>query len=70
MFYIDGTQVKILLLSLLSIVEEGIQKVNEITPNPWSFINELIVFVGNNIGYVIVGLITILALIKIIMGRL
>jgi len=70
LFYIDGTQVKILLLSLLSIVEEGIQKVNEIIPNPWSFINELIVFVGNNIGYVIVGLIGILALIKVIMGRI
>ena len=40
---------------MLRLLEEDIQKVNEITPNPWIFINEILTFLMNNIGFVFVG---------------
>ena len=72
MLLIDGTlaKINIVMINLLTIFQEEIQKINHITPDPWAFINEIIIFLSNNFIYVITGLIGVLALIKIIMGRL
>jgi len=69
---IDGTlaKINIVMINLLTIFQEEIQEINKITPDPWAFINEIIIFLSNNFIYVITGLIGVLALIKIIMGRL